>query len=257
MTLKQIVKAFIPYGFIWLLKNKQQAQEIKTHKLELAMFEDWPVNYYGQYGEDVLLRLFFDFEEGYKGFYVDIGAYHPVEFSNTKYFYDHGWCGINIDANPVSIKEFNKIRERDINIESGVSDEQSELEYYYFGETSMLNSFSKEQAKAFEKKFNTTIKEIKKIKVRSINDILEENFPPATGEGVHIDFITLDVEGFEMNVLKSFDFSKYAPDFFLVEDLGYKTFKKFKTSPLYILLKDNGYVAVGKTSITVLFKKIK
>lgn len=53
------------------------------------------------------------------GFYVDVGAHHPMRFSNTYFFYRMGWSGINIDAMPGSMKEFKKYRRRDINLELG------------------------------------------------------------------------------------------------------------------------------------------
>ena len=201
-----------------------------------------------------MLRLFLKKQAGAKGFYVDIGAFHPTLFSNTKYFYDIGWNGINIDANPASIVEFNKSRERDINISCGVSDEYGELDYYYFGEGYTINTFNKEQAHEFEKVFNKKVIEIKKIPVEPINKILEKHCTV----GQHIDFITIDVEGFEMRILQSFDFGKYAPDYFLVEDLEYqnKNIQAFKKGVLYKFLKSKGYNVVGKTRhLTYLFQK--
>lgn len=73
-------------------------------------------NFYSQDGEDTLLTAFYESQPEYKGFYVDIGALHPLRFSNTQIFYDRGWHGINIDATPGSMKLFNKVRPNDINI---------------------------------------------------------------------------------------------------------------------------------------------
>jgi FkbM family methyltransferase len=252
-TLKEIVKTFMPHRFLrlyWKFMKWKDGNKVRT--LTITIFDNCPVNYYGQCGEDVLLRLFLATDMNYKGFYVDIGAYHPIYLSNTKYFYENGWNGINIDANPISIKDFNEMRKRDINIESGVSDEYGELEYYYFGETSTINTFDKKQAKSFEGEFGTKVKEIKKVKVQPINDILEKYLP----QGQHIDFLTIDVESFEIRILKSFDFEKYAPDFILVEDLNYKNYVSFQKSHLRIFLKEKGYVAVGKTDLTILFKRV-
>ena len=164
-----------------------------------------------------------------------------------------GWNGINIDANPDAIAEFNKYRDRDINISCGVSDEYGELDYYYFGEQASINTFCKEQAETFEKKFNTKISEIKKMPVQPINNILEKY----CSKDQSIDFITLDVEGFEMKILKSLDFTKYAPDYFLVEDLETKgkNIEIFKKTILYNFLKGKGYNVVGKTHLTYLFQK--
>ena len=61
-----------------------------------------------------------------KGFYIDVGAFDPNKGSNTKYLYNCGWSGINIDANPTSIEKFNLYRKRDINLHIGISERPSE-----------------------------------------------------------------------------------------------------------------------------------
>jgi FkbM family methyltransferase len=197
--------------------------------------------------------LFLKTPSGYKGFYVDIGAYHPIKFSNTYYFYQKGWRGINIDANPHSIKEFNKERSNDINIESGVSENDGELEYYYFGENDTINTFDKILAKQFEIQYDRKIKEIQKIKVEPINSILEKYLP----KGQHIDLMTIDVEGFELRIVESLDFEKYSPDYFLLEDLDFanKPFCEMGKSRLYQFLNLKGYMCVGATHLTMLFMK--
>lgn len=72
---------------------------------------------YAQSAEDIILENIFknelDFHQA--GFFVDVGAYHPTEYSNTMLLYEQGWCGINIDAHPGFEKEFEKLRPRDIN----------------------------------------------------------------------------------------------------------------------------------------------
>ena len=96
--------------------------------------------YYSQEGEDILLRRIF--EDQTTGFYVDIGAHHPKRFSNTCYFYELGWQGINIDALPGSMKVFKKFRPRDTNLEIAISEKEQNLTYYMFNEPA-LNGFSK------------------------------------------------------------------------------------------------------------------
>src|SRR5690349_18351333 len=74
---------------------------------------------YSQEGEDMVLRRVFEHKA--HGFYVDVGAHHPMRFSNTYFFYRRGWRGINIDARPGSKREFDRARPRDINVECGVA----------------------------------------------------------------------------------------------------------------------------------------
>src|SRR5580700_9536062 len=94
---------------------------------------------YAQEGEDMVMRRFFE-SRATPGFYVDVGAHHPQRFSNTYFFYRQGWRGINIDAMPGSMKAFETLRPRDINIEAAVSAEHQSLTYAIFNEPA-LNSF--------------------------------------------------------------------------------------------------------------------
>ena len=120
----------------------------------LKAFYKWDKYYHkswSQEGEDLILARLF--ENNAKGFYVDVGAHHPKRFSNTYLFYKKGWTGINIDAMPGSMKSFNKLRKRDINIEKPVSDKKQILTYYAFNE-SALNGFSKELSEERSNKNN-------------------------------------------------------------------------------------------------------
>ena len=221
---------------------------------KIALIRSRKQYYYGQDGEDVLLRVFYK-HLNYKGFYVDIGAFNPKILSNTYWYYERGWHGINIDANPASITLFNKKRKRDINILSGVSDTNGEMNYYYWGEGSAMNTFSEE----FYKKWSADglkLKEIKKVQMQPINAILDKYVP----EGQPIDFVTLDVEGFEMKILTTYNFEKYAPEYFLIEDHdfanAYTDFMTFSESPLYKFMSQKGYIVIAKTLLTIVFKKI-
>ncbi len=91
------------------------------------IFNGHSINSYSQEGEDMVLRRLF--EQKTVGYYVDVGAHHPKRFSNTYYFYKRGWRGINIDAMPGSMKLFNKMRPRDINVEIPVSSGEGEILY--------------------------------------------------------------------------------------------------------------------------------
>jgi FkbM family methyltransferase len=198
ILLKKTYKIFVPKFIrhpIWLIK--QCIQKFIKYCLSYHLNRKY---YFGQDGEDVLLRTFCYTGKNHKGFYVDIGAFDPIEASNTQWFYERGWNGINIDANPCSIMLFNKKRKRDINIESGVSDKYGVMEYYYWGEDSSMNTFNDELYKKWTNE-GRRVKEIKKIEVQPINNILEKYLP----DGKHIDFIDLDIEGFEMKVLKTFN----------------------------------------------------
>jgi FkbM family methyltransferase len=218
----------------------------------------WTQHCYSEDGEDGVLRAFYETRRDYRGFYVDIGAYHPIHLSNTYWFYEQGWRGINIDATPGSMKPFSKIRKHDVNIEAGVSDTHGEMEFQLFGPTSTVNRLSADSPEADEGEGEGegegSGKKIKII-VRPVNELLDMHVPA----GQHIDFITMDVEGHELKILQSLDFEKYAPDFFLIEELDFvnRDFMEYHTSPVYALMKAKKYIVVAKTQRTVIFRAEK
>lgn len=200
---------------------------------------------YSQYGEDMLLSSLYDDKPDYKGFYVDIGAHHPIRFSNTQYFYEKGWRGINIDATPGSMNRFNQLRSEDINIECAISDKNEELIYYCF-EESALNSLDPIVSEEKIKK-GWKLKEKKYISTQVINSVLEEYLP----DNQSIDFINIDIEGLELRILKSFDFEKYAPLYFLIEDI-HPAGISFEINNF---MEEKNYSLILRTEITAIYKK--
>ncbi|MHB9293771.1 hypothetical protein Holit_02901 [Hollandina sp. SP2] len=203
-------------------------------------------------GEDIIVLPYCSRNSG---FYVDIGAFHPKRYSVTRIFYERGWRGINIEPNPHAIKVFDRIRKRDINLNLGVADETGELNYYFWGKDDTSNTFDSEYYEAWSKQRGHGAKEIIKIKVDTLNNIFKKHLPESTS----IDFLTIDVEGYEFRILRSLDYDKYAPKLILVEDLGFynknKDFMDFKETEMYKFMNGKGYIVVGKTWYTILFKK--
>ena len=202
---------------------------------------------YSQEGEDMILRRLFEHE--HSGFYVDVGAHHPKRFSNTYFFYQKGWNGINIDAMPGSMKLFNKIRPRDINIEKPIADTKEVLTYYAFDE-SALNGFSKELSERRANNGSDSILFTKEIETTTLENILDENLP----RNKTIDFLSIDVEGLDFKVLKSMNFEKHQPTVILIEILG-SNLQDINNSEIALYLKNKGYEAYAKTINTVFFIK--
>lgn len=165
---------------------------------------------YSQEGEDVLLARFIG--EKKKGFYVDVGAHHPSRFSNTFYFYKRGWQGINIDPWPKSMQLFRILRHRDINLEIAVSEKESVLDFHIFEEP-LLNTGDPELAKSRNKNQSSQVVSVKALPLKKI---LEEHLP----KGVLIDFMSIDVEGMDLSVLRSNDWSAFRPKYVIIEALG-------------------------------------
>lgn len=160
---------------------------------------------YSQSGEDMILKTLFGSEK--VGFYVDVGANDPFIQSNTQYFYENGWCGINIDANEKSIEKLAQIRKRDTNIEALISDKEEELLYYYF-ENPLYNGCVNDRNIPSKVLFS---KKIYSIPLSSI--LLEQKIEK-------INFLSIDAEGFDFKVLCSLDLSRFRPQVIVIESFS-------------------------------------
>lgn len=205
--------------------------------------------FYSQAGEDMLLSLYYDGKK-HKGFYVDVGAHHPYRFSNTAYFYRRGWRGINIEPTPSLFKAFPRLRRRDINLNVGIGNGEK-LTFYVFNEGA-LNTFDPALAKERDGKIHLgrQYKIIDRIEVqtRTLADILDKHLPA----GTPIDLLTIDVEGMDFAVLKSNDWTRYLPQFILVECES--ELDDLSDDEIYQFLHAKGYSIAGRTLYTTLFK---
>jgi FkbM family methyltransferase len=231
-----------------LLKNlKRKVPPALGRRIKNLVYS-FDINYkrsYSQEGEDMILFNLFRKKE--KGFYIDIGAHHPKFFSNTYFFYSKGWEGINIDAMPGSMDLFNKQRPRDINLELAISNNDEVLKFFAF-DPPALNTFSVELAaerKAIEKFKFIFEKEIRTVQ---LYEVLEQYIKPSQ----EIDFLTIDVEGLDLQVLLSNNWSKYRPKVILVESLGF-SLEDFSNDEVYLFLTNQGYKLFSKTINTLFF----
>lgn len=223
-------------------------------KLKKTILKYLPIHHfkslrsYSQEGEDMVLRSFYEGKKGYKGFYIDVGAHHPYRFSNTLFFYKRGWKGINIEPTPSGFKLFRVFRKKDINLNIGISSKKDILNFYCFNEPA-LNGFSKEIS---EERDNTSTryKIIKELQIETLplSEVLDQYLP----YGQQIDFLTIDVEGLDLQVLQSNDWSRYKPKYILVEDRV--DLNNLNGSEVYRFLQKQGYQLVSKTLRTLFFE---
>ena len=234
--MKQIIKKILPKSAIDIIIN------VKNNYLN-----SYSLKSFSQEGEDLILSRIFDKVD--KGFYVDVGAYHPIRFSNTYLFYKKGWHGINIDAMPNSMKLFNRIRKKDINLEIPISDEEVFLEYHIFNEQAM-NTFSKAIANE-RNKSTSKFRVIKVIKIKPSK--LSDIFDKYIDKNQKIDFMNIDVEGFELKVLKSNNWEKYLPKVILVEILN-SNLRDLVDDKITLFLEGIGYILYAKCAHTAFYK---
>jgi FkbM family methyltransferase len=193
----------------------------------------------------ILARLFGDQSVGC---YVDIGAHHPSRYSNTYHFYRRGWSGVNIDAMPNSMTAFRELRPRDVNIEIGVGERAGLCELILFNE-SALNTLDRTVADARRHDTAFYVTGTKLVTVKPLSAILGDNLRP----GQVIDFLTVDVEGMDLNVLRSNDWNRFRPRYVLAEAFGTLNVEAALRTPLAEYMQQRDYVLVAKTVNTCIF----
>lgn len=169
--------------------------------------------HYSQEGEDIVLARVFSDQAN--GFYVDIGAHHPRRFSNSYWAYQRGWRGINIDAAPGSSAVFERVRPRDTNLEMCIAETPGEVEFFVFPEPA-LNTAGRDRKDAMEAVTSSRGERVV-VPADRLETLLDKYLP----DGVPvIDFMSIDVEGSEMAVLRSNDWERYRPRVIVIEVLG-------------------------------------
>ena len=138
------------------------------------------------------------FKDKKNGFYIDVGCFHPLDRNNTYLLYKKNWRGINIDVSKFSIDLFNFLRPEDINVNVAISDKNSKIKVYYQKELSQLTTTIKDHADKF---FQGSIKE-KIIESKTLNSLLDST----KYKNKKIDFLNIDAEGADLNVLNSLNF---------------------------------------------------
>lgn len=198
---------------------------------------------FSQEGEDgILSRLF---EGTAAGFYVDVGAHHPRRFSNTALLYDKGWRGINIEPNPVMVDLLRKQRGRDVTVEAAVGEHDGELQYYEFNDPA-LNTLEPETAMKVERSGTYRLLRQRSVVVSRLQKILDEHQVSA------IDLLNVDVEGRDLQVLKSLDWRINRPKVVLAESVM-QTARQALEGEIAVYLSDQGYTLIAKTINSLMF----
>ena len=181
------------------------------------------------------------------GFYLDIGANNPDRLNNTKYFYDKGWNGINIEPNPLLHKEFLEKRKRDNNLCIGIGLQEGEMDFYSFKEN-VLSTFSSKEADK-RKKDGFEIDKIFKVRTDTLKNVLASNLP----KNIKLNFMSVDTEGFDIDVLKSNDWDIYRPEIICIETNEFGKTEISRDREVINFLKSKNYKEIFFNGINSIF----
>lgn len=232
--MKKILQSLIPPEyFSWLMHLKN-------------VFFGRPRKSYSQFGEDIVLAKLLKKKNG---FYVDVGAYHPTHYSNTYLLYEKGWRGINIDPNPLSIKLFERYRNRDVNVAAGISEEKEYLTLYTFSHSNW-NTFSKEKAEQWMRKPGVNFLGEQKVPCVPLREVLKEHVPT----GTVIDLLNIDAEGMDLSVLQSSDWGTYLPRVIVVESAQFNPDSP-REDKIYSFLTEKRYALHAFMGVSLIFRR--
>ena len=198
---------------------------------------------YAQHGDDIVIRAVFDSLGIDNPSYLDIGAHHPTNISNTKLFYDAGSRGINVEANPYLFQQFLIERPEDVNLNFGVGKQSGFLEFFMIDEYSGRDSFDYDTVMDFiieNPEFK--IHEIRELPVMTVSQVLINKTIP--------DFLTIDVEGKDFEILSSIDYQRYPFKLICVE--APKAHYELR-QPLLDLMQKNNYFPLIRCGENLIF----
>lgn len=204
---------------------------------------------YAQCGEDVIANfLLTDILKLPQISYLDIGAHHPVHFSNTYLFYRLGHRGVCIEPDPDLAAAIKKKRPGDTCLNVGVGTTENSAADFYVMTTKTLNTFSSEEAKRYASFGTQKIERVIQIPLVPLNGTLDKHFSGAPN------FVSLDIEGMEIPVLESLDFDRYRPEAFCIETLTYtEDSTEAKVGEIGKLMARHGYTVYADTYINTIF----
>lgn len=183
--------------------------------------------------------------------YLDLGANHAVHLSNTYSFYLSGARGVLVDANPVLAKELTEKRPGDKVVNRCISDVPGTKLDFYIMSGDGLSTVDYEAAQGFIRENpSLSIERTESVESITIDELISEYFPDKAPE-----LMNIDVEGMEMTILKSIDFTKFRPMMIICEMIGYRNGLTVgeKDQDILSFMKSAGYEEFAFTGINSIF----
>ena len=195
---------------------------------------------YAAMGEDLILgSLLKDVLKIASPTYLDIGAADPIAASNTYLLYTEGSRGVLVEPNPTYVERLKAVRPGDTVLGVGIgAGEAREADYYVIKGQPMLNSFSPETVE-FRRKNGYEVERVVKMPLVPVMTVIDEHFKAAP------DLLSIDAEGFDLDIAKSMDLTRYRPAVVCAETKGPKA--THESTPLAQYLMGHGYLVTAGT----------
>lgn len=203
---------------------------------------------WSQSGEDLIMRYLFDLLHIARPSYIDIGAHHPWYYNNTYLFYRQGARGINVEPDPSLYAGLRKGRRHDVNLNMGIGPHEAEMDFYVMSRRT-LNTFSATEARKYVEQHGLRIVDTRRIGVQTFAQAVDAHM------GRTPDLVSLDVEGLDLDILRSIDFSRHRPQVFCVETLSYAAGdgSGIKSPEIHALMLENEYILYADTYINSIY----
>ena len=206
------------------------------YKLQKIYKNKSPNYHFAEFAEDVMVnRIFKNYNEG---IYIDVGAYHPYKSSLTYKLFKRGWRGMNIDLSKTSIDLFNIARPKDLNICCAISNKTEKKIFFENSPINQQNSLIRQ---------NNKQKEIEIEAYRLDELLLSKNLQ-------NPDYLNIDTEGNEMDVLEGIDFKKISPKLITIEENDFLKISKTDNKKVKYLNERN-YILINIIGVTMFFYK--
>jgi FkbM family methyltransferase len=176
---------------------------------------------YSQLGEDMVMSQWLDGIK--KGFYVEIGSHDPMFSNNTYFFYKKGWSGVCVEPDPDKCQLIKAIRRRDTVVNAAIAPTEGMQKFYIF-KPDAISTLVESSVEAFKKLGFKVIGE-RMVKTMPLKSLLERY-----AAGRDIDILSVDAEGYDMEILQSNDWEKFRPKLVMAEILLYRQGKNIRVS---------------------------
>ena len=213
-----------------------------------ARFESRGRLSFSQQGEDIVLyHVLHDLLQVKAPTYIDIGAADPVQASNTFLLYWTGGHGVLVEPNPMYVERLKRERPRDIVVAAGVGvGDATEADYYMIRGKPTLNTFSPEEAARLRAGAKEDpVETVVKMPLVSVNRLI------ATHLGKAPDLLSIDVEGLDLDILRTLDFAGYRPGAIIAETI--RMGSRDVNSELVDFVVSHEYVVRGGSMINTVF----